>query len=68
MKESIEDIRNMWFAVSCDNMAITAILSCLDYICNELSRNGAHTWDLDLEARRQHAFVPDLETGRHTFC
>lgn len=36
MKESVEDIGNLWFAVSGDNMAITAILSWLDYICSEL--------------------------------
>ena len=35
-----------------------------DCICNELqSRNGGHTCDPDLEARRQPAFGPDLEAG-----
>ena len=29
------------------------------------SRNGGHTFDPDLEPRRQHAFDLDLEAGRH---
>jgi hypothetical protein len=40
-----------------------AILSCqLDCIWNKLqSRNGDHTYDLDLEARRLEAFDADDE-------
>lgn len=58
-----------------------AVFGCQLYcIWNELQfRNGGHSFDLDLKARRHHTFDPstenwitlafylDLEDGRHTF-